>query len=1064
MQVFVWPLAHGYHQGGRGLGVLEGAGPLEETFSLFLVQCVIILSMCRLLGLAGSYLRLPKVIFEIVGGILLGPSAIGRNKAYMNKIFPKSSIPLLNVVAQLGLVLYLFVVGMELDPKLIISHGRKAGAIAFFGMAVPFAFGVAISQTMFDTLQANDPKYSKVPFVSFYVFIGTAMSITAFPVLARILKEGALIYTKPGAMAMGAAALNDAVAWCLLILAISIANAGKMSSAGLVFVCVVAFGVGLIFIVRPLFWRFVVWVEGKHSVALNNSLFCLTLILVFLSAWTTELLGVHAIFGSFLFGLIVPRESHLFTVCNDKIEELILTLMLPLYFALSGLQTDVTTISSAAEGGMVVLVCFIATIGKYVGAGGAAYMGGSSIRESFVIAFLMNTRGLVELIVLNLGMQAGVLSIRTFSVMVLMCLFTTFITGPMVEWIYPPHMRSGGAEVMYYETLGLVSKSPDIENGDVTPPIGGVTLTILTKDVRLTVLVDRIEHLQGLMEVISCFIPSTPHSSLRVTAIKTCEPSLTDKDEFIGLNHEGRLVDVQAESTSYHEDYARFVSASMGGKIEPQELLPLSMFLKAVGGEVEAYRIRGDPAEFPREIGSLTSRSGGTLVLFPWRPSQYVERLFWRTLRVSPAPIALVVCLDGSAPPGEDWVTVVAGGGRQRTDSDSDEGGGGGGGQQVRSRGGTVGDESYHSQSHPQSHPLSGGFGGGHPPPVHPLQGETRRSASHPTPARLTRTPSMADGWAGGCSRALSREWDEESTPRTHPIRSILAIVTGAPPDVALFPLVLRFAERGVVGVRVLVTSEHRTYPSTVRDALANFEQIAGDFSTISMEYLLTPAAHVQALIDECTARPPDRGLYDMIVVGYEGDCQSPNNSTATSEEIASPRTRRSTLSEAMSPPDAAEWRRQLGLPEPIANSPLAHPELGPVGCAVEAGGLATYLVVVHDTDRGLSRIRSAQNMFVDATGQRGGADGEDEAKEGDWESDQKAPPAPPAVSTTRTGTGTSTADHGPHIRPMTTMTTTLMLTPSPSTTRAPAPAVSAAGMAGTGADQNTLVYDSRGA
>jgi Kef-type K+ transport system membrane component KefB len=600
MKVFVWPNHEQvqFHQDSRGLGAFEVDAPLSDPFGLFLVQCVIILSMTRVLGLAGSYLRLPKVIFEIVGGVLLGPSAIGRNKAYMTTIFPKSSLPLLNVVAQLGLVLYLFVVGMELDPKLIASHGRKAGAIAFFGMAVPFALGVGISQIMFDTLQANDPKYSKVPFVSFYVFIGTAMSITAFPVLARILKEGALIYTKPGAMAMGAAALNDAVAWCLLILAISIAHAGEMASAGIVFACVVTFGLGLIFIVRPVYWWLVAWVERRHSVALNNSLFCLTLILVFLSSWTTELLGVHAIFGSFLFGLIVPRDSHLFTECNDKIEELVLTLTLPLYFALSGLQTDVTTISSGAEGAMVVLVCFVATIGKYIGAGGAAYAGGSSVRESFVIAFLMNTRGLVELIVLNLGMQAGVLSIRTFSVMVIMCLFTTFITGPMVEWIYPPHIRGLETGHLHEETIGLVSKTKDhdIESGGATPLIEEATMDVMAKEVRLTVLVDRIEHLQGMMEVVSCFIPSTRDSSLRVVAIKAHEPSLTDKDEFIGLNNEGRLIHVQSESTSYHANYARFVSASMGGKIEPQELLPLSMFLKAVGSEVEAYRMRGDPA------------------------------------------------------------------------------------------------------------------------------------------------------------------------------------------------------------------------------------------------------------------------------------------------------------------------------------------------------------------------------------------------------------------------------------------------------------------------------------
>jgi Kef-type K+ transport system membrane component KefB len=420
-----------------GEGVLSGISPLHDPFNLFMVQCIIILSMCRVLGLLGTRFKQPKVIFEIIGGILLGPSAIGRNQNYLDTIFPASSLSLISVVANLGLVLYLFIVGMELDPMLLATHAKKAGAIAITGMAVPFALGIAISRIMFNTLQANDPKYANVSFISFFVFIGTAMSITAFPVLARILKEGGLIYTKAGSMAMGAAALNDAAAWCLLVLAISLANSGNLGIAGYVFGSVCAFAIFLIIAVRPIFWKLVIYVENMHSPAMNNGMFCLTLILVFLSAWTTALLGLDSIFGAFLFGLIMPRGSHLFKECNEKIEELVLTLTLPLYFALSGLKTDVTQINTSAQGAMVVLVCFVATIGKYVGAGSAAYFSGMNARESSVIAALMNTRGLVELIVLNLGVSAGILSTRTFSVMVVMCIVTTFMTCPVVDCIYP---------------------------------------------------------------------------------------------------------------------------------------------------------------------------------------------------------------------------------------------------------------------------------------------------------------------------------------------------------------------------------------------------------------------------------------------------------------------------------------------------------------------------------------------------------------------------------------------------------------------------------------------------
>lgn len=268
-------------------GILNGVDPLEEHLSRFFVQATIILAMCRILALVGSYFGQPQVIFEIVGGILLGPSAIGRDSGYLAEIFPQSSLSYLQIVADIGLTFYLFLVGLELDPKLLASHARKAGGIAIIGMAVPFALGIGISRVMFDVLQGNDPEYKDVSFVSFFVFIGTAMSITAFPVLARILKEGGLIYTKAGAMTMGAAALNDAVAWCLLTLAISIANAGDLSTAGYVFLTVVGFALVLILLVRPLFEMLVEHVEKMHSRSMNSNLFALTICLLFLCAWTT---------------------------------------------------------------------------------------------------------------------------------------------------------------------------------------------------------------------------------------------------------------------------------------------------------------------------------------------------------------------------------------------------------------------------------------------------------------------------------------------------------------------------------------------------------------------------------------------------------------------------------------------------------------------------------------------------------------------------------------------------------------------------------------------------------
>lgn len=273
-------------------GIFDHTPTLGSELNLFWVQATIIMSMCRALSLCGAYLRQPAVIFEIVGGILLGPSCIGEhghNIKYLDNIFPTSSLNYLGLIAQIGLTFYLFLVGIELDSKALVTHARKAGGIAILGMAVPFALGIAISKVMFRVLQSNDPnsKYANVSFTSFFVFIGTAMSITAFPVLARILKFGGLIYTKPGSMAMSAAALNDAIAWCLLTLAISIANAGDMRVAGYIFGTMIAFALVLFVIIRPIYDTLVTYVEAQHDETMQNHLFALTIGLVFMSAWFT---------------------------------------------------------------------------------------------------------------------------------------------------------------------------------------------------------------------------------------------------------------------------------------------------------------------------------------------------------------------------------------------------------------------------------------------------------------------------------------------------------------------------------------------------------------------------------------------------------------------------------------------------------------------------------------------------------------------------------------------------------------------------------------------------------
>lgn len=604
------------------------------------MQVVIILVTCRILALLGHYLQQPRVIFEIIGGILLGPSAIGRQAdSYYNRvIFAPSSLGYLSLVANIGLTLYLFLVGLELDPKLLQSHARKAAAISFFGISVPFSLGIAISQKMLDVLQADDPEFADVTFVSFAVFIGTALSITAFPVLARILKESGLIYTRAGAMVMGAAAIDDATAWCLLTLAISIANSGNMQIAGYVFLSVLCFAVGLIFLVRPVFEQLVFWVEKHENAVYNNNLFALTICLVFLCAWTTSLLGVHTIFGSFLFGLVVPRGSHLFKECNERIEELVLTVTLPIYFTISGLKTDVTQIKTSEQGSMIVLVCFVASIGKFLGTGLPAYFGGMSPRDTCVVAVLMNTRGLIELIVLNLGRSSGILNEKTFAVMVIMCLFTTFLTCPLLNYIYPVHLRTRH-DVEEMAKLKDVEGNSDNTIDDASNP----TSLDLFSSIKMSVVVDVAEHLQGIMKVISSFAPHMAESQLDMTILKFIEPTHTLKDEFLGLSDDGRLIRVEEEAT----DLSTYIKLKQNDIVKgfPDSLL-LSMHCKAIGGNISSYRVQGDPDEFPIELRSLSLVHSSNIVLFPIRPSSYAQKFFWSSLRCVSIPILVLAQLD----------------------------------------------------------------------------------------------------------------------------------------------------------------------------------------------------------------------------------------------------------------------------------------------------------------------------------------------------------------------------------------------------------------------------------
>jgi len=402
---------------------------VTHPLAILLLQIITIIITARIFGFLFKKIGQPTVIGEIIAGIFLGPSFIGMFfPEFSTFLFPKTSLPNLQFMSQIGLILFMFIVGMELDLNTLKKKAHEAVIISHASIIFPFALGMGLAYYMYQIYAPKD-----VNFLSFSLFIGISMSITAFPVLARIVQERQLTKTKLGAIVITCAAADDITAWCILAAVIAIVKAGSVVSSFYIILMAIAYVLLMVKVIKPFLKR--LGDIYSHQDTLSKPVVAIFFVTLLASSFLTEIIGIHALFGAFMAGVIMPQNLHFRNVFIEKIEDVSLVLLLPLFFVFTGLRTQIGLLNDVNLWGTCALIIAIAVIGKFFGSAIAARFMGQSWKDSLTIGALMNTRGLMELIVLNIGFDLGILSPSVFAMMVIMALLTTFMTGPALDFI-----------------------------------------------------------------------------------------------------------------------------------------------------------------------------------------------------------------------------------------------------------------------------------------------------------------------------------------------------------------------------------------------------------------------------------------------------------------------------------------------------------------------------------------------------------------------------------------------------------------------------------------------------
>jgi Kef-type K+ transport system membrane component KefB len=414
---------------------VRAGGPL----ALLLGQIALIIIVARLAGGLFRKLGQPAVVGEMAAGIALGPSLFGQvSPELFAVVFPSDALEKLGFLSQLGLMLFLFVIGMHLDLQVLRSKARSAVVISHASIMIPFTLGMALAGFLYPEFAGEG-----MPFAYFALFIGVSLSITAFPVLARMIHERGMHRSRLGALVLTCAAADDITAWFILAGLIGLIQAGSLQGLFLTLGLAVLYIVLMTLVVRPLLRRHYRDTDTKRELPVT-----LPFVVLMLSSLATEWIGIHALFGAFIAGTVMPIQGSFRDRMRDKVQDVALVMLLPLFFVITGLRTDLQLLNHPGLWGWTALIILVAATGKGLGSALAARITGHSWAEGLTVGALMNTRGLMELVVLHIGFELGVLGPQIFTMLVIMALTTTLMTGPiltLLERLFPEVFRPSSA-------------------------------------------------------------------------------------------------------------------------------------------------------------------------------------------------------------------------------------------------------------------------------------------------------------------------------------------------------------------------------------------------------------------------------------------------------------------------------------------------------------------------------------------------------------------------------------------------------------------------------------------